>query len=45
MRSLMPLYRWWRIFILRWALKEIDPMHPDVSDIVLELHEWENCYE
>ena len=23
----------------RWALREIDPMHPDVSKIVLRRHE------
>ena len=39
--ALWPLYRlaalsWWR-----WALREIDPMHPDVRQIVLRIHELE----
>lgn len=25
----------------RWAMREIDPLHPDVSNIVLRLHELE----
>lgn len=43
MRSLLPLWRCWRLFILRWALAEIDPLHPDVPEIVKEIHHWENC--
>lgn len=43
MRGLLPLYRHWRLFILRWALREIHPLHPDVPDIVHELHYWEKC--
>lgn len=42
-RSLLPLWRAWRIFILRWALREINKTHPDVPHIVRELHRWENC--
>lgn len=40
MRSLLPLWRHWRLFILRWALREIDPLHSDVPEIVLELNYW-----
>jgi hypothetical protein len=29
----------WRYFILSWAIKEIDPLHPDVPDIILERRE------
>ena len=38
MRALHPLWREWRIFILSWAIREIDPLHPDVPSIVRELN-------
>jgi hypothetical protein len=44
MRALLPLWRCWRLFILRWALREIDPMHPDLPRIVHELHYWERFH-
>lgn len=40
MRALLPLWREWRLFILTWALREIDPLHPDVPAIVRELNHW-----
>lgn len=40
MRSLLPLWRQWRLFILSWAMKEIHPLHPDVPRIVHELNYW-----
>lgn len=40
MKGLLPLWREWRIFILSWALREICPLHPDVPNIVRELHHW-----
>lgn len=36
-----PLIRAWKLFIYTWALKEIDPLHPDVPHIVQKLNEWE----
>lgn len=33
----------WRVLILRWALREIDPMHPDLPAIQSEL-EWRRRY-
>lgn len=32
-----PVWRAWRMFILEWALKEINLTHEDVPRIVLEL--------
>lgn len=43
MKGLYPLYREWRMFILRWALKEIHPLHADVPDIVRELNHLEQA--
>jgi hypothetical protein len=42
MRALFPVWRAWRLFILHWALRELDPLHPDVPDIVRELHTLED---
>lgn len=42
MRSLRPIWRTWRLFILKWALKEINPMHPDLPLIVRRLRELED---
>jgi hypothetical protein len=36
MRWLTAFWREWRIFILGWALREIDPTHPDLPKIVIE---------
>ena len=43
MKSLYPLWRelalrWWR-----WALSEIDPMHPDLPKIVHRIRELEGA--
>ncbi len=40
-RALYPLWReaalrWWR-----WALREIHPLHPDVPEIVMRIHQLE----
>jgi hypothetical protein len=43
MKSLLPIWREWRLFLLKWALREIDPMHPDVPNIVREIAHWEAC--
>jgi hypothetical protein len=42
-RPLLPLWKHWRLFILRWALREICPLHKDVPKIVQELHHWERA--
>lgn len=39
MKSLRPIWDLWRGFILRWALREISPLHPDVPRIVRALSE------
>jgi hypothetical protein len=41
--ALFPLVRLWKVTIYKWALREIDPMHPDVPFIVRELHRLENA--
>ncbi len=28
------------MFILEWALREVDPLHADVPSMVLELNDW-----
>jgi hypothetical protein len=37
--GLTPLFREFAIFYYRWALREINPMHPDVPRIVRRLRE------
>lgn len=44
MRALLPLWRHWRLFILRWAMREIDPLHPDVPAILIEISYWESSH-
>lgn len=39
MASLRPLFRCLQLFYYRWALREIDPLHPDVPRIVRKLNE------
>lgn len=39
LRALEPLLRHWQIFFYGWALREIDPMHPDLPVIVTRLNE------
>lgn len=41
MDALRPIVDLWRGFYLRWALAEIDPLHPDVPRIVRALNEIE----
>lgn len=42
-RALFPLIRAWKLLILRWALREINPTHPDVPRIVRAIHWWEQA--
>jgi hypothetical protein len=42
MNALRPIVDLWRGFYLRWALREIDPMHPDVPRIVNALNDIES---
>jgi len=37
--GLTPLYREFAIFYYRWALRDINPLHPDVPRIVRRLRE------
>jgi len=37
------LYREWRIFLLEWARREINPLHPDLPGIVRELSYRYDC--
>ncbi len=38
LRSIRPVLRDAQIAYLEWALREIDPLHPDVPQIVLAIH-------
>jgi hypothetical protein len=40
-RSLSPLIDAAKLFYLRWALAEINPLHPDVPGIVRAINELE----
>ncbi len=42
MKCLAPLWNLWTRTYLRWALREIDPQHPDVPEIVAKLAELES---
>lgn len=41
LRSLAPLWRYLQLAYYRWALAEIDPMHPDVPLVVLHINRLE----
>ena len=40
---LRPLNRVWEELILKWAIKELPPMHPAHSKIALRLADWEHA--
>lgn len=42
MKSLWPVLRLWKLAYLRWALREINPLHPDVPAIVRALNHLES---
>lgn len=42
-RALFPLIRLYKLTLYRWALKEVNPAHPDVPHIVRQLSFWENA--
>lgn len=35
MIGLRPVLDLWRLFYVSWALREIDPMHPDVPALIV----------
>jgi hypothetical protein len=39
--GLYPIWRMWALAYYRWALKEIDPMHPDLGLIVYRINQLE----
>lgn len=41
MNSLRPLLHLFELAFKRWALREIDPMHPDLPKLVLRVNELE----
>lgn len=41
MRALQPIFDLIELSWRRWALREIDPMHPDVPSLVLRVNELE----
>lgn len=43
MRALSPIWNLWRLEYYRWALREIDQLHPDVPAIVCKIHQLENA--
>jgi hypothetical protein len=38
MRGLLPIWRMWCLAYYRWAVSEIDPMHPDLPHIVRRIN-------
>lgn len=43
MNGIRPIWHLWLRTYLRWALREIDPLHPDVPSIVFRLNELETA--
>ena len=43
--GLMPIYRLMALAWYRWALRQIDPLHPDVPEIVRKISEIERTLE
>ena len=41
MFGLQPIVHAWKLFFYRWALREINPLHPDLPYIVHRLAELE----
>ena len=41
MKAIKPILDLWCLAYYRWALSEIDPMSPDVPDIVLRINDLE----
>jgi hypothetical protein len=41
--GIAPIVRMWKLAWWRWALREIDPMHPDVGLIVRRVNELERA--
>lgn len=39
--GLLPIYRLMALSYYRWAMRQIDPLHPDVPQIVLRIRELE----
>lgn len=37
----MTIFRLWALAFYRWALREIDPMHPDLPAIVVKVRQLE----
>lgn len=44
MKSLAPLFDALALAYAKWALAEIDPLHPDLPALVLRVHELERRY-
>ena len=40
--GLLPLYHGMALAYYRWAIRQIDPLHPDVPEIVRRISELEN---
>lgn len=38
-----PVLRLWTLAFYRWALREIDPMHPDLPHLVVRINELETA--
>jgi len=43
--GLLPVFRLMALCYYRWAMSQIDPLHPDVPEIVLRIRELENSKE
>jgi hypothetical protein len=42
-KGLLPLFHLAELAFKRWALREIDPMHPDLPRLVLRVNELERA--
>jgi len=43
--GLLPVFRLMALAYYRWAMSQIDPLHPDVPEIVLRIRELEKSGE
>jgi hypothetical protein len=41
--GLLPLFRLMALTYYRWAMREIDPLHPDVPEIVRRINDLERA--
>jgi hypothetical protein len=42
--GLAPIYQVLALACYRWAIRQIDPLHPDVPEIVRRIHDLEHSH-